>query len=58
MAAISLIAGSILGWIAAGCAMMAGALFSTAFVVFLLTSLGFAGLTIFASVGRQARGAV
>lgn len=46
MAAMSLIAGSILGWIAAAIALFLGALASTALVVFIATSLGFATLTL------------
>ncbi|WP_292285123.1 hypothetical protein [Marivita sp.] len=46
MAAVSLIAGSILGWIAAAIALFLGALASTALVVFIATSLGFATLTL------------
>lgn len=52
MAAISFIVGSLLGWIAAALALMAGALASTALIVFLLTSLTVAALTLYAAHGR------
>lgn len=53
MAAMTLIAGSVLGWIAAALAMLAGALVSTALIAFLVTSLGFALLTLTAASLRQ-----
>ncbi|MCK0149787.1 hypothetical protein MWU54_07125 [Marivita sp. S6314] len=47
MAAISLIAGSVLGWLCAAAALLTGALASTALIVFLTTSLGFAATTLY-----------
>jgi len=47
MAAISFIAGSLLGWAAAACALIAGTLLSTALIIFLATSLGSTGLLLF-----------
>ncbi|MFP7674046.1 hypothetical protein ACG74X_11900 [Marivita sp. S0852] len=53
MAAISLIAGSIVGWIFAAAALTAGALASTALIIFLITSLGFAGTTLCVACRRS-----
>ena len=47
MAAISLIAGSVLGWIAAALSIGTGALASTALLVYLGTSLGCTGAALF-----------
>jgi hypothetical protein len=55
MAALSLIAGSILGWIAAAVALFLGTLASTALVVFIVTSLGFATLTLGAAYAIDTR---
>jgi hypothetical protein len=54
MAAITLITGSILGWVAAAVALVGGALASTAVLVFLLTCFGFSAITLFAAALRQA----
>lgn len=53
MAAVTLIAGSLLGWIAAALALVTGALASTAVLVFLVTTLGFSAITLFAAGLRQ-----
>lgn len=55
MAAIALIAGSLLGWIGAATALMAGFAASTALVVFLTISLTFAAsLMLLANWRRSA----
>jgi hypothetical protein len=54
MAAISLIAGSVLGWVAAALALFTGAFASTALIIFLFTSLAVAG-TILGLAGAKAR---
>ena len=54
MAAITFIAGSVLGWVAAAFALMIGTLASTALIVFLLTSLTFTALTLYAASLCQA----
>jgi len=46
MAAISCIIGSVLGWIAAATALFLGALASTAFLVFMFTSVGFVAMMV------------
>lgn len=53
MAAITLIAGSILGWVAAALALVGGALASTAMLVFLITCFGFSAITLFAAALRE-----
>ncbi len=53
MAAITLIAGSILGWVAAASALVVGALASTAILVFLITCFGFSAITLFAAALRE-----
>lgn len=53
MAAISLIAGSVLGWLAAAVALLAGTLLSTAFLVFVVTSLVCAVAFIALAQGRS-----
>ena len=53
MAAITLITGSIVGWVAAALTLIAGALASTALLVFLIISLGFSAITLFAAAMRQ-----
>jgi hypothetical protein len=53
MAAITLIAGSILGWIAATISLVAGTLASTAILVFLVTSVTFSAAALFAAAMRQ-----
>ncbi|MGJ8602754.1 MAG: hypothetical protein ACSHXH_01415 [Marivita sp.] len=52
MAAVSFIGGSVLGWIAAATALMAGTLASTALIIFLLTSLTCAALTLYIASTR------
>ncbi|WP_439521182.1 hypothetical protein [Marivita sp.] len=52
MAVISLIAGSVLGWLVAAGALIAGTLASTALIVFLLTSLSFTAITLYAASTR------
>lgn len=46
MAAITLIVGGVLGWIAAAIAMVAGGLFTTALLIFFATSLAYAAITL------------
>lgn len=53
MAALTLITGSFLGWIAAALALVGGALASTAMLVFLITCFGFSAITLFAAALRQ-----
>jgi hypothetical protein len=53
MAAISLIAGSVLGWIAAAAALFAGAFASTAIIIFVVTSLGAAASLLFVASVRS-----
>ena len=53
MAAVTLIAGSLLGWMAAALALVAGAFVSTAVLVFVVTTLGFLTITLFAATLHQ-----
>ncbi len=53
MAAVTLIAGSLLGWVAAALALVAGAFASTAVLVFVVITLGFSAITLFSAALQQ-----
>ncbi len=53
MTAVTLIAGSFFGWIAAALALVAGAFASTVVLVFVVTTLGFSAITLFAAALHQ-----
>ncbi|MFA8386434.1 MAG: hypothetical protein ACEPO2_12485 [Pelagibaca sp.] len=53
MAAVTLIAGSLLGWIAAALALAFGALVSTAVLMFVVTTLSFSAITLCAAAPHQ-----